>query len=289
MIGSARLSDYASLIKLSHSVFALPFAVIALLVATGGAPSIELCVAVVLAMVAARSAAMAYNRFADRDVDARNPRTAGREIPRGVIRPATALGLAIGSGAAFCAIALWISPVCFWLSLPVLGVLLGYSHAKRFTAWSHVWLGAALGLAPMAAWVAARGEIGGDLLVPAVLGVAVMVWVAGFDVLYACQDEEFDRSQGLRSIPARVGRGGALWIARLLHLAAVAAFAAFGIVAGLGVAWFVGVAVAGALLWREHSLVSVDSLDRIDAAFFTMNGLVSIAFLGFTMLDLYVV
>ena len=280
--------DWLSLIRFSHSVFALPFALAALLVATDGRPPLLLLVQIVLAMVFARSAAMAWNRYVDRDIDAKNPRTAGREIPSGRIRPGAALVFTLAMAAGFVATAAWIQPLCGWLAVPTLGVLLGYSHAKRFTSFAHVWLGAALGLAAPAAWLAARGTFGPDLVAPSVLGLGVTAWVAGFDVLYACQDEDFDRAAGLRSLPARLGRRGAMLAARGLHALAVVGFAAFGALAGLGAIYFVGVGAVAVLLVHEHRLVRPDDLGRIDMAFFTMNGIVGLAMLGFVAADVYV-
>ena len=283
------MRDYLSLIRFSHSVFALPFGLIAIFVATDGRPSPRLLALVVAAMVFARAAAMAYNRFADRDIDARNPRTAGREIPRGTIRPAAALTFTVVCAAGFVGTAWLLGPACFWLSWPVLVVLLGYSHAKRFTSLSHVWLGLALGLAPPAAWLAATGEFGPGLFAACVLGLGVTFWVAGFDLLYACQDDEFDRREGLWSMPVRLGRRRALNVARALHGVAITGFAGFGWLGELGWVYAVGVAIAAGLLVWEHRLIAPDDLDRIHTAFFTMNGFVSVALLGFTLIDLYLV
>jgi 4-hydroxybenzoate polyprenyltransferase len=284
----ASLRDYLSLIRFSHSVFALPFALITLFVATEGRPSLGLFVLVVLAMVFARSTAMAYNRYADREIDARNPRTAAREIPRGTIHPRAALAFALANAAGFVLVSWWLGPACFWLSWPVLGVLLGYSHAKRFTSLSHVWLGLALGLAPVAADVAARGAFGPGAVVAAVLGLGVTFWVAGFDVLYACQDDAFDRREGLYSLPVRIGRRRGLQVARAFHVVAVGLFAAFGWLSGLGWIYGVGVAISAALLFWEHRLIAPDALDRIQLAFFTMNGLVGIVLCACALTDLYV-
>jgi 4-hydroxybenzoate polyprenyltransferase len=283
----ATARDWLSLIKFSHSVFALPFALMALLVATAGAPSLRLLALVVAAMVCARSAAMAYNRYVDRDIDASNPRTRSREIPRGVLAPRTVLGFACVCGLGFVAVAHALGPACFWLSVPTLALLFGYSHAKRFTALAHVWLGAALGLAPVAAWLAATGTLGADLLTPAVLGLGVTAWVAGFDVVYACQDEAFDRGRGLHSLPARLGARRALSVARVLHAAAIAGFVGFGLLAGLGAVYLIGIGLAALLLLLEHRLVRPGDLSRIDLAFFTMNGFVGLAVLGCTALDIY--
>ena len=280
------MRDWASLIKLSHSVFALPFALLSLLVATGGRPSPRLLVLCVLAVVAARSAAMAYNRFVDRDVDAANPRTAGREIPRGAIAARSALWFAAGSGALFVLCCALLGPWCGWLSPPVLGWLLLYSHSKRFTALCHLWLGTALGLAPVAAWVAARNGFDG-VAAPLLLGAGVACWVAGFDVLYACQDEAFDRGHGLRSIPARLGASRAMLVSRVLHAAAIVLFALFGVQARLGWGFAVGIGAAALLLLWQHRLLRPGDLRRIHAAFFTANGALSVAMLAAACADLY--
>jgi 4-hydroxybenzoate polyprenyltransferase len=284
---SARLSAYAGLVKLSHSVFALPFALLSLLVATSGRPSLRLLGLVVICVGAARTAAMAFNRFVDREIDRRNPRTRGREIPRGAVSAGGALGLALLSGALFLGAAYALSPLCFWLGVPTLLWLYGYSLAKRFSAWCHVWLGIALGIAPVAAWVAADGEFGARLTAPLVLGIAVALWVAGFDVLYACQDEAFDRQEGLHSLPVRLGRRGAMFVSRLLHTAALVGFAVFGQLAPLG-AWYQGgVVLALALLVWQHRLVRPDDLSRIDAAFFTANGVLAVVMFAAGCADLY--
>lgn len=283
----AQARSFASLVKLSHSVFALPFAVLSMLLAADGRPTARQVALVVLAVVAARTAAMAYNRWADRDVDGRNPRTGTREIPRGEVSPAAALWLAAASGAVFLVTCRLLAPICLWLGVPTLAWLLGYSHSKRFSSLCHLWLGIALGLSPVAAWVAVDGELGARLIAPAVLGVAVAAWVAGFDVLYACQDEEFDRTHGLFSIPARLGIVRALWCSRALHVAAVIGFAAFGAVAGLGWAFRCGVLATAVLLVWEHSLLRARDLSRIGMAFFTANGMISLVLLTAGCLDLY--
>lgn len=281
------VGDYFKLIAFAHSVFALPFALMALLVATGGEPGWATLLLVVGAVVAARTAAMAYNRYADRKIDARNPRTATREIPRGAVSPGSALALALGAGAVFLGFCALLAPVCLYLGVPVLLWLYGYSHAKRFTSLVHLWLGASLGLAPIASWVAGVGHLDAGVWPAVGLGVGVTLWVAGFDVLYACQDEEFDRSAGLRSIPARLGRRRALTLAAVLHLMAVPCFAGFGVATGLGWPYFAGVAAAAALLIWEHWLLRPGDLSRISKAFFTANGLVSVAMLAATCAAVY--
>jgi 4-hydroxybenzoate polyprenyltransferase len=283
----ARWSDYASLIKLSHSVFALPFALLSLLAATAGQPSLRLLGLVVLAVVAARTAAMAYNRFADRHWDALNPRTQAREIPRGVVSAASALGLTAVASLGFLLCCWLLAPVCLWLGGPTLLWLLAYSHMKRFTALCHLWLGLALGIAPVAAWVAADGGFSARLWAPLVLGLGVSAWVAGFDTLYACQDEEFDRQHGLHSLPARWGARRAMQVARVLHVAAFLGFAGFGSMVPMGPGYAVGLVLAGGFLVWQHALLRPGQLARIDMAFFTANGTIALLLLGAGGVDLY--
>ena len=285
IVGRAR--TFASLVKLSHSVFALPFALLSLLAATAGRPSASLLLLVVAAVVAARTAAMAYNRYADRDIDRSNPRTAGREIPRGVVSPRAALVLTAVSGLVFVGVCWLLSPLCLLLSVPTLAWLLAYSHMKRFSALCHLWLGIALGLSPLAAWVAADGAFSARLAAPLVLGAGVALWVAGFDVLYACQDEAFDRAHGLHSIPARFGVRRAMWCSRALHTGAVVGFASFGLLVPLGIAYQAGVGLAVGLLVWEHRLLRPDQLARIQSAFFTANGAIAIAMFAAGCIDIY--
>lgn len=279
--------EFASLVKLSHSVFALPFALLSLLCATAGAPSFSLLALVVLAVVAARTAAMAYNRVVDREIDAKNPRTAGREIPRGVVGPAAALLLVAAAGAIFLLACWLLAPICFWLGLPTLAWLLLYSHLKRFTALCHWWLGIALGISPVAAWLAADGAFGVRTWAPAVLGMGVAFWVAGFDILYSCQDEEFDRANGLHSIPARFGARGAMWVSRALHLLALGCFAWFGAMVPLGFVYQAGVVLSAGLMVWQHRLLRPDDLSRIQTAFFTANGTIAIGMFAAGCIDLY--
>lgn len=279
--------SFAGLVKLSHSIFALPFAVLSLLVATAGAPSLVTLAAVVGAVVAARTAAMAYNRLADRELDAWNPRTANREIPRGAVSPRSAAMLTAVAALGFLACCRALSPLCFWLGVPTLVWLLGYSHVKRFSALCHLWLGVALGISPLAAWLAADGAFGPRLWAPFALGLAVASWVAGFDVLYACQDVDFDRRHGLHSLPAKFGPARAMLVARTLHALALAGFLVFGQLAGLGTAWRLGVLAAGALLVWQHRLLRPDDLSRIQMAFFTANGIIALLLLAAGCVDLY--
>jgi 4-hydroxybenzoate polyprenyltransferase len=283
----AGVRSLASLVRLSHSVFALPFALLSLLAATGGRPGWRTLVWVVTAVVAARTAAMAYNRLADRAIDAANPRTAGRELPRGTVAASTAWALVAAAAALFLFACWQLAPVCLWLGGPTLLWLLAYSHVKRFSALCHLWLGIALGLSPVAAWLAADGTFGPRLWTPTVLGAAVATWVAGFDVLYACQDEAFDRAHGLHSIPARLGAARAMSVARALHVLALLGFAAFGVLAPLGPAYGSGVVVAGALLFWQHRLLRPGDLRHIHTAFFTANGTLAVLMFAAGCVDLY--
>jgi 4-hydroxybenzoate polyprenyltransferase len=272
-----RLRDWFSLVRFSHSIFALPFALCGAWLASGGLPPARVLVLVVLCAVAARTAAMAFNRVVDREIDARNPRTEGREIPKGRISAAGASVLVALASAAFVLLAFALNRTSGILSLPVLLVLLAYSYVKRVSASAHFVLGLALALAPLGAWVAVRGEIAGASVVPVLwLAGAVLTWVAGFDLIYACQDVEFDRRTKLHSIPARLGVGRALRISVLLHVATVACLVLVGTSAGLSYVWWAAVLVAALLLAWEHSLVSERDLSRVNAAFFTVNGWVSV-------------
>lgn len=275
---------YGRMIKFSHSIFALPFALsgAALAAATYGFRWVQLGW-IVVAMVAARSAAMGFNRLVDRHIDAANPRTARRELPAGAMS-ATAVTLFVLVSSALLVVAAWqLNPLCLWLSPVALAVVFGYSFTKRFTWGSHLVLGLALALAPLGAWIAVTGRFD---LPPVILGAAVMTWVAGFDVLYACQDHDFDRGAGLHSIPVRFGLHGALRLARGLHVLAVGAMLGLGAVADLQAVYFVGVVAIAGLLVHEHRLVRPDDLTQVNTAFMTMNSLVSVAFFVFTLVDL---
>jgi len=271
VIASLRL--VGELIRFSHTVFALPFALIAALAAAGGVPPAPTLAWILLAMVGARTAAMAFNRIADAALDAANPRTAGRPLPSGRATPALAWALVAAGGAALVAAAWRLNPLCLALSPLALGWVLAYSYAKRFTALSHLWLGLGLGLAPVGAWLAVRGAFA---VPPLVLGAAVTAWVAGFDTLYSLQDESFDRRTGLHSLPARLGVRRALAVARVLHGAALAGLAAFAALAGGGWGLWTGVAAAAVLLVWQHAIVGPGHLERLDTAFFTANGVLSV-------------
>jgi 4-hydroxybenzoate polyprenyltransferase len=288
---TGKATAFASLVRLSHTVFAAPFAIAAAVLATRRpheSATLVRVVAIAIALVSARTAAMAYNRLVDRDVDAKNPRTATREIPAGIVSVNGARALVVASCLAFVAAAATLGRLPALLSPVVLAVLLGYSHAKRFTWAAHLWLGVALALAPGGAWIAmgVRPELGIVALM-----MAVACWVGGFDILYSLQDETFDRAEGLRSIPARFGARGALAFSRGLHVVTAAGLATAGILLGASYAYFAAVMMVSALLAYEQSLVrpiaGTDrvSLARLDKAFFDVNGWVSLGFLALVALD----
>ena len=281
------IAALSRMVKFEHSLFALPFAAsAAVLVARQASLDVPRLVLVVVAVVAARTAAMAMNRIADRSFDSRNPRTRGRELVTGVVSVRAAWLLLAASSAAFVAVAWAIRPLCGALALPVLGVLLGYSYAKRFTWAVHLWLGAAQALGPIGVAVALTG---GAPLPAVVLGLAVGAWVAGFDVLYALQDLEFDLEERLCSIPARFGVDRALWWARLLHLLAAAGITAAGLMGGRGAGWLAGSVLMIAVLGAEHVYAAPGGRlrpERIGAAFFTFNAFASVAFAACALADL---
>lgn len=283
----ANVAHYLSLVRFSHSVFALPFALQGAWLAARGRPAWATLAWIVACAVAARTSAMGFNRLVDADVDAENPRTRKRELPSGVLAKRAVVLLVALSAAAFVLAAFQLNALCGWLSLPVLVVLFAYSAFKRFSWTAHLVLGLALGLAPPAAWLAVRGEITRDAAPVLVLAFAVLTWVAGFDLIYACQDAEFDRRAGLHSIPARFGIARALRVSALLHVATVGALAAVGWLAGLGFVWWGAVLVAALLLVWEHRLVAPDDLSRVDAAFFTINGWIGVGLFVGLALDLW--
>jgi len=272
------------MIKWEHSIFALPFALTAALLAAGGLPALRAIAWILVAMVAARSAAMAFNRWADADLDAVNPRTRSRAIPAGLLSRQFVFGFTVLAALVFVLAAAQLNRLTLCLSPLVLAVLLGYSYLKRVTRWSHLGLGLALGLAPSAAWIAIRGSLDPRILV---LTAAVTLWAGGFDVLYACQDCEHDRAAGLHSLPQAVGIPGAFWAARAMHLAMLVLLAWFGILFQFRTLGWLGIAAAALLLASEHSLVSPRDLRRLNAAFFTMNGVIATVFLAFVAADLW--
>ena len=284
--GGSRLIAYANLVKLPHTVFALPFALVGVVLASYRRPLRLSDVGwVILAFTAARFAAMAFNRIVDREIDRQNPRTAMRELPRGVLRVGETWLAVLIASAAFVYAAAALNPLCLMLSPVALGWIFFYSFTKRFTRWSHLVLGWSLAIAPVGGYLAVTGSWSRPAWMLLALALAVATWVGGFDVFYALQDVAFDREQRLKSLPAALGEVGAIRVARVLHLISVGALAAVGLAVNGGPWYWIGVVVAGALLMYEHSLVDPDDLGRLDAAFFMMNGMISIAFFFFVLLD----
>ncbi|MCP9496693.1 MAG: putative 4-hydroxybenzoate polyprenyltransferase [Pyrinomonadaceae bacterium MAG19_C2-C3] len=262
------------MIKIEHTLFALPFALLGAVLAADGLPSLYQIFWITMAMIGARSAAMTFNRIADKEIDARNPRTAMRALPAGALSIRFARVFTIASSLLLIVAAWMLNPLAFYLSPVALGSVFLYSYCKRVTSLSHIVLGWCLAIAPTAAWIAVRGEIGSS--VPLLLSFVVLLWTAGFDTLYACQDFEFDRSAKLHSLPARFGINNALRIARGLHLAAFLALIALYAASGLGWLALVGVLATGTLLVYQHRLVKADDLSKLNAAFFTTNAFVSV-------------
>ena len=271
------------MIKWEHSVFALPFALCGAMLAAGGIPTLHQLIWIIVAMVAARSAAMAFNRLADASIDAANPRTSTRALPAGQLTPMFVATFVVVTSTIFIFAAAQLNRLSLLLSPVALAVLLLYSYTKRVTRWSHLVLGFALGMAPAAAWIAIRGSLDPRVLL---LTAAVTFWVGGFDVLYACQDFDFDRDAGLHSIPRYFGVRASLSIARGFHLVMVGLLVAVLLVFGLGKLAACGVLAVVLLLLYEHSLVKADDLSKLNAAFFTMNGIISVLFFGFVAGDL---
>lgn len=282
--GWRQLRLILEMIKFEHTVFALPFALMSALLAAGGWPSGKQLLWILVAMVGARSSAMAFNRLVDQEFDRLNPRTANRALPAGLLRRSQVWAFTLVTAGLLVLAAGMLNRLALALSPVALAVIWGYSYTKRFTNWSHLILGLALSIAPVGAWIAIRGQFAGP---PLVLAAAVALWVAGFDIIYACQDVEFDRTIGLFSLPARLGLARALRVSRAFHLIMV------GLLAGLywlgqpylGWLYLVGVGVVGLLLTYEQSLVSPNNLSRVNAAFFTLNGFVSLGLLAFVAVD----
>jgi len=277
-----KLVTTLEMIKFEHTLFALPFAFLGAILAAEGLPGIWQIIWITVAMFGARSAAMTFNRIIDIDFDAANPRTANRELPSGKLSIGFAWAFLFVSISIFLLASYLLNWLTFALSPVALLSVLGYSYAKRYTAFAHLLLGWALSISPTAAWIAVRGSI--DSEVPILLSLVVFMWTAGFDVMYACQDYEFDKKAGLRSIPARFGIKNSLWIARLFHLQAFIALLLLYVVTELGWPALAGVLLVGALLVYQHTLVSAKNLSRMNAAFFTTNAFVSvILFISFSV------
>src|ERR1044071_3226465 len=280
--GESLLVRYANFVKLPHTVFALPFALLGLLVASRDHPvTWRIAGLVVLAFTCARFVALGFNRIADRELDARNPRTRGRELPTGRLTLRQAWAGVLAAAAVFLWSAWALNPLCFALAPAALVFISAYSYAKRFTHWSHLWLGLPAGTAPPAGYLAVTGRWGEPWWLLPIGALAVAFWVGGFDVFYALPDEAFDRTERLQSLAVRLGQGRAIFVAKVLHGLALTCLVAFGIGAALGPAYYAGVAVGAALIAWEHRLVRPGDLSRLNAAFFTANGIVSIVvFLG---------
>ena len=270
------------MIKWEHSIFALPFALCGAMLAAGGLPATHQLAWIIVAMISARSAAMAFNRVADAAIDSANPRTRARALPAGALTPAFVTTFVVLSCAVFLLAASQLNHLTFILSPVALAVVLLYSYTKRFTRWSHLVLGFALGIAPAAAWIAVRGSLDPRILL---LTAAVTFWVGGFDVLYACQDYEFDRAADLHSVPRYVGIRGALTVARIFHVIMLFLLIALLITFALGKLAIAGVVAVAVLLAYEHSLVSPNDLSKLNAAFFTMNGVIAVVFFFFLAAD----
>jgi 4-hydroxybenzoate polyprenyltransferase len=283
----AKVKNYLSLVKFAHTIFALPFALIGFFLATradGYSFSWILLLLVMLCMLFARNAAMSFNRYADRLFDGLNPRTAEREIPASIINPGAALAFAIVNALLFMTTTWFINPVCFWLSPVALAVILGYSYSKRYTALAHFILGLGLSLAPAGAYLAVAGHFS---VLPVVLSLAVLLWVTGFDIIYALQDDEFDRSQSLHSLPALLGRKRALVLSTILHGIVIMLLFWMGYSGNFGAIYWVGYSVFAGLLFYQHVLVNPFDLSRVNIAFFTLNGIASILFATSTIADLF--
>ncbi len=299
-----KIKNYLSLIKFSHTIFAMPFAMIGFTLGVMSVPAsvvpgthakvypdnfmfliIKLFILVVLCMVFARSAAMAFNRYLDRSFDAKNPRTAIREIPKGIISASSALRFVILSSIAFIVCTWFINRLCFFLSPVALLVVLGYSYTKRFTALCHLVLGIGLSLAPIGAYLAVTGAFA---VLPVLFSFAVVFWVSGFDIIYALQDEEFDKSEQLYSIPASVGKSKALNISSLLHVVSAACVVAAGVYGQFHWSYWIGVAVFIGMLVYQHSIVKPTDLSRVNLAFMTANGIASVVFAVFVIADLFI-
>ncbi len=281
------ISNYLSLVKFSHTIFALPFAIIGYFLAitfTEAKFDLQLFAFVILCMIFARSAAMGFNRYIDRKIDEQNARTAVREIPAGIVRPTAALIFVITNCILFITTTYFINPLCFYLSPVALIVVLGYSLTKRFTALCHLILGLGLSLAPIGAYLAVTGEFN---WLPLFFSFAVLFWVSGFDIIYALQDEEFDRSKNLKSIPVWLGKKGALMLSNILHVISGLFIIYAGVYAKFEVWYWIGTSFYCLLLFYQHTLVKPNDLSKVNIAFFTTNGIASVVFAVFVLLDLY--
>lgn len=277
-----QLKTILEMIKFEHTIFALPFAIMSAFLAAETLPSWSKLGWILVAMVGARSCAMSFNRLADAEIDTQNPRTKRRAIPAGLLRKSEVWVFTIFSSLLLVVAAYQLNPLAFKLSPVALATVMLYSYTKRFTSMSHLWLGLSLSIAPIGAWIAIKGQF--DVL-PLLLGLAVMLWTAGFDIIYACQDLDFDRRRGLYSIPAQFGIYAALWISTALHVITVILLVVIWHVSPLGLIYLVGVGLVSAILIYEHAIVKPHDLSRVNLAFFTLNGAVSLILMFLTVAD----
>lgn len=278
-----KLKIILEMIKFEHTVFALPFAVMSAFIAAEGFPPLPKLGWILVAMVGARSCAMAFNRLADAEIDRKNPRTAMRAIPAGLITKGTVWSFTIVSAGLLIFAAWRLNPLAFVLSPVALIVVMGYSYTKRFTALSHFWLGLALSISPIGAWIAIHGNFA---LPPIILCLVVLLWTAGFDIIYACQDVSFDRKHGLRSIPAKIGIRWALWLSSALHVIAVLLLLGIPLLVELGLFYYIGVGIVVLIFIYEHAILKPTDLSRVNLAFFTLNGMISLVLMVLSIADI---
>ncbi|MYF98818.1 4-hydroxybenzoate octaprenyltransferase [Candidatus Poribacteria bacterium] len=278
-----KLRIILEMIKFEHTVFALPFAIMSAFIAAEGLPSLAKLGWILVAMVGARSCAMAFNRLADAEIDSKNPRTVTRAIPAGLITKGSVWVFTIVSAALLVFAAWRLNPLAFALSPVALLVIMGYSYTKRFTALSHFWLGLALSISPVGAWIAIKGQFDWT---PIILCNVVLLWTAGFDIIYACQDVNFDRKHGLHSIPARIGVRWALWLSSALHVIAVGLLFSIPLLTELGLFYHIGVGIVVLIFIYEHAIVKPNDLSRVNLAFFTLNGMISLVLMALSIADI---
>lgn len=278
-----KLKIILEMIKFEHTVFALPFAIMSAFIASGGLPQLAKLGWILVAMVGARSCAMAFNRLADAEIDSKNPRTSTRAIPAGLITKGAVWTFTVVSAGLLVCAAWRLNPLAFALSPVALAVIMGYSFTKRFTALSHLWLGLALSISPVGAWIAITGRFDWT---PIVLCCVVLLWTAGFDIIYACQDVNFDRKHGLHSIPARIGIRWALWISSALHVVAVVLLFVIPLLTELGLFYYIGVGIVVLIFIYEHAIVKPNDLSRVNLAFFTLNGTISLVLMALSIADI---
>ncbi len=280
-----KLRIILEMIKFEHTVFALPFAIMSAFIASGDIPEYSKLGWILVAMVGARSCAMAFNRLADAEIDSENPRTATRAIPAGLITKAAVWIFTLIS-AGLLVVAAWrLNPLAFALSPVALAVIMGYSYTKRFTSLSHFWLGLALSISPVGAWIAIKGQFD---FTPIVLCCVVLLWTAGFDIIYACQDVNFDKKHGLHSIPARIGIRWALWLSSALHIIAVGLLFCIPLLTELGLFYYIGVGIVVCIFVYEHAIVKPNDLSRVNLAFFTLNGMISLVLMALSIADILI-